>query len=113
VLVDVGVVLGLYRPVGLGWLLLLSFLGGAGIAVFGVMWETTMAREIPPQALSRVSSYDAMGSFLLQPIGLAVTGPLASVVGVHGGLLVGAAAIVVPTLAVMCVPDVFRRRAPI
>jgi hypothetical protein len=72
-----------------------------------------MAREIPAHALSRVSAYDAMGSTLLQPIGLAVTGPLATLVGVHGGLLIGAAAIVAPTLAVMCVPDVFRRRDPL
>jgi hypothetical protein len=35
------------------------------------------------------------------------------VTGVHGGLLIGAAAVVVPTLAVMCVRDVFRRRDPI
>jgi hypothetical protein len=54
-----------------------------------------------------------MGSVLLQPIGFAVMGPLVAVTGVHGGLLIGAAAIVVPTLAVMCVPDVFRRREPI
>jgi hypothetical protein len=72
-----------------------------------------MAREIPPQALSRVSAYDAMGSFLLQPIGLAVMGPLVVATGIHGGLLIGAAAIVVPTVAVMCVPDVYRRHTPI
>ncbi len=113
VLVDVGVVLGLYRPLALGWLLALSFLGGAGVAVFGVMWETTMAREIPAQSLSRVSAYDAMGSFLLQPVGLAVMGPLVLATGIHGGLLIGAAAIVLPTVAVMCVPDVNRRREPI
>jgi MFS family permease len=113
ILLDAGIVLALYDPLGLGWLLLFSFVGGLGEALFGVMWETTMAREIPPQALSRVSAYDAMGSFLLQPIGLAVMGPLVAVTGVHGGLLIGAAAIIVPTLAVMCVPDVFRRREPI
>jgi hypothetical protein len=113
ILLDAGILLALYDPLGLGWLLLFSFIGGLGEALFGVMWETTMAREIPAQALSRVSAYDAMGSFLLQPIGLAVMGPLVAVTGVHGGLLIGAAAIVVPTLAVMCVPDVFRRREPI
>jgi MFS family permease len=113
ILVDAGILLALYDPLALGWLLLFSFLGGLGEALFGVMWETTMAREIPPQALSRVSAYDAMGSFLLQPIGLAVMGPLVAVTGVHGGLLIGAAAVVVPTLAVMCVRDVFRRRDPI
>ncbi|MDX6230247.1 MAG: hypothetical protein QOI76_3637 [Frankiales bacterium] len=113
IVVDAGILLGLYEPLALGWLLLLSFVGGLGEALFGVMWETTMAREIPPQALSRVSAYDAMGSFLLQPIGLAVMGPLVVATGIHGGLLIGAAAIVVPTVAVMCVPDVYRRHTPI
>jgi MFS family permease len=113
ILLDTGVVLALYNPLALGWLLLLSFVSGLGAALFGVMWETTMAREIPPQALSRVSAYDAMGSFLLQPVGLAVMGPLVAVTGVHGGLLIGAAAVALPTLAVMCVPDVYRRREPI
>jgi MFS family permease len=113
ILVDAGILLALYDPLGLGWLLLFSFVGGVGEALFGVMWETTMAREIPPQALSRVSAYDAMGSYLLQPIGLAVMGPLVALTGVRGGLLIGAAAIIVPTVAVMCVPDVYRRREPI
>ncbi|MDX6256084.1 MAG: hypothetical protein QOJ11_2418 [Frankiales bacterium] len=113
IVVDAGILLGLYEPLALGWLLLLSFVGGLGEALFGVMWETTMAREIPPQALSRVSAYDAMGSFLLQPVGLAVMGPLVAVTGVHGGLLMGAAAIVVPTVAVMGGPDDYRRPTPI
>jgi MFS family permease len=113
ILVDAGILIGLYNPLGLAWLLLFSFVGGFGEAVFGVMWETTMAREIPPQSLSRVSAYDAMGSFLLQPIGLALMGPIVLATGIRGGLLIGAAAIVVPTVAVMCVPDVNRRREPI
>ena len=113
VLFDVGTPIALYEPWALGWLLVVSFVSGLGESVFAVMWETTMAREIPPQALSRVSAYDQMGSLVLAPIGLAVMGPLVTLTGVHGGLIIGCVAIVVPTLAVMCVPDVYRRRTPI
>jgi hypothetical protein len=40
-------------------------------------------------------------------------GPLVVATGIQGGLMIGAAAIVVPTVAVMCVPDVYRRHTPI
>jgi len=54
---------------------------GLAFMVFDVMWTTTMQREVPPEALSRVSSFDAMGSFMLGPVGLLIAGPLAAHVG--------------------------------
>ena len=44
-----------------------AFAAGVGIEVFEVDWATAMQQEIPPAALSRVSSYDAMGSWGLAP----------------------------------------------
>ena len=38
-------------------------------------------RHIPADALSRVSSYDWMGSLALLPLGFAIAGPIASAVG--------------------------------
>ena len=35
---------------------------GFGIEIFGVLWDTTMQQEIPQEKLSRLSSYDALGS---------------------------------------------------
>ncbi len=55
-------------------------LAGVQSGLFMVIWETSLARHIPPSALSRVSSYDWMGSLALLPIGFALAGPLASVV---------------------------------
>lgn len=45
------------------WLIAAAMFG-AGVAsdVFGVLWATTIQREIPEQVLSRVSSYDWFGS---------------------------------------------------
>ncbi len=47
-------------------------------------------RHIPADALSRVSSYDWMGSLALLPLGFAIAGPVASVVGARTVLGVGA-----------------------
>jgi hypothetical protein len=51
-----------------------------------IWWETALAAYIPPAALSRVSSWDWMGSLALLPIGYAVAGPLASVFGARATL---------------------------
>ncbi len=64
---------------------------GFGWALMGVYWETSLARHIPPYALSRVSSYDWMGSLALLPVGFAIAGPLAAVFGARTVLGVGSA----------------------
>ncbi len=64
---------------------------GLGWALMGVWWETALARHIPPQALSRVSAYDWMGSLVLLPIGYVLAGPLASLLGARTVLGLGGA----------------------
>jgi MFS family permease len=90
-----------------------GFVAGAGIEVFGVLWDTAMQENIPGQMLSRVSSYDALGSFVFMPVGQAAAGPVASALGVPGALYGAAATVLAATLAVLCVRDVrtLRRRA--
>ncbi len=63
---------------------------------------------VPPDVLSRVSSYDALGSYALLPVGLALMGPLVHVMGVSWALVVGALGVLVPSLAVLGVADVRR-----
>jgi MFS family permease len=87
-----------------------ALVGGACIDIFGVLWETSMQREVPAAALSRVSSYDALGSLMLGPVGLVVAGPLARAVGSSDALLLCAASIVVPTLLALLAPGVRRMR---
>lgn len=88
-----------------------AFLGGMAIDVFGVLWETSMQRAVPPAALSRVSSYDALGSLMLGPIGLIAAGPLASGLGTGPALLIAAGSIVVPTALALLSPGVRSMRA--
>ncbi len=69
---------------------------GVGVALFDVWWETALAERIPPELLSRVSSYDWMVSLGLLPLGYLVAGPLA---GVFGSIAVLAAGSTVALLA--------------
>jgi hypothetical protein len=51
----------------------------AGIAVaYGfTLWETSLGREIPPQALSRVTSLDYFTTTGAMPLGFALVAPAA------------------------------------
>jgi predicted MFS family arabinose efflux permease len=87
---------------------------GIGIEIFGVLWDTSLQQQIPQDRLSRVSSYDALGSFVCIPLGLSIAGPIADALGVEATLLLAGGVIVVATLLVLLVDDVrtLRRRAP-
>jgi MFS family permease len=64
---------------------------GIGWSVCIIWWETALAHHIPPNALSRVSSYDWMGSLALLPLGYFAAGPLASAFGARTVLGLGSA----------------------
>jgi MFS family permease len=59
-------------------LVLLSFAAGAGMEVFGIGWSTALQQQVPEEVLSRVFSYDALGSFVTIPVGQLLAGPLCS-----------------------------------
>ena len=66
-----------------------SFAGGAGLAIHIALWFTVFQQHIPEHARSRVSSYDALFSLALVPVGYAVVGPLAEAIGVVADALAG------------------------
>jgi len=68
-----------------------ALMTGFGFSLFGVWWETALARHIPPQLLSRVSAWDWMGSLALLPVGYFIAAPLAAAFGARGVLGVGGA----------------------
>ena len=73
-----------------------SFLAGVGLSVHLTLWFTVFQREVPEQAQSRVSSYDALGSFVFLPLGFAIAGPLAAAIGTDETLVAAASAIALP-----------------
>ena len=72
-----------------GWSAPLFVLVGFGFAMFDVSWDTALQERIPPYALSRVSSFDWMGSLALLPLGYLLAGPLAEAFGAVEVLVVG------------------------
>ncbi|MGC8480894.1 MAG: MFS transporter [Acidimicrobiales bacterium] len=88
-----------------------AFVGGAVFGVFGVVWETHLQREFAPEVLSRVSSYDWMGSLALYPVGQIGAGILAPIIGVRDVMLVAGVAIIVVSLAMLASKSIwFARR---
>jgi MFS family permease len=84
----------------------LAAIAGLGVETFGIMWDTTMQQEIPQEKLSRVYSYDALGSFVLIPFGYAIAGPVSEAIGTRATILGAAAISLTATLLVLLVRDV-------
>lgn len=72
-------------------------ISGLGMEQFGVQWSTTMQHRVPLDRLSRVTSYDALGSFVFIPVGYAVGGAMAATIGVATTIWVSAATVVIAT----------------
>lgn len=77
------------------------FVAGAAVEVFGVGWSTALHEHVPLSVLSRVSSYDALGSFVAIPVGTFVYGALASRVDLTVLLVASAALYAVIALAAL------------
>jgi MFS family permease len=92
-----------------------AFVAGVGIELFSVFWDTALQQHVPHDQLSRVSSYDALGSIAFMPLGAALAGPAAEHFGV-GQTLVGAAVVsAVATALVLLIDEVrtLRRMDPV
>jgi MFS family permease len=95
------VAFGISAPLAV--LLPLALAMGAGWGLFDVFWSTAMAQRVPAHALSRVSSYDWVGSLLLLPLGYLAAGPLADASSPETVMIVGGA-LTATVLAIGLVP---------
>jgi len=55
---------------------------GTTVEIMMVQWTVILTRNIPPDKLARVFSYDLMGSVMAMPAGALIAGPLAAAIGV-------------------------------
>lgn len=90
-----------------------ALIAGSTVSLAEILYETTAAQQIPPQALARVTAYDWFGSLALEPIGLALVGPMAAGLGIPTTLWLGAAAMTLCQFCVILVPSVRRLEARI
>jgi MFS family permease len=92
-------------------LLIAALLMGIGIETFAVLWDTSLQQHVPQQALSRVSSYDALGSFVFIPLGQIAAGPTADLIGRDEALYLAAGIVTVSILAMLATTDIRRLQA--
>jgi len=90
-----------------------AFAHGFGLEIFSVAWDLAIQQNVAPEKLARVYSFDMAGSYIARPLGLALTGPVAEIIGFRAWLAVVAAVMVASTATALIAPDVRRleRRA--
>jgi len=79
----------------------LAFAAGVSSDVFEVLWITALQNNIPAESLSRVSSYDYLGSLAFVPIGLAVSGWAVATYGVEATMWVCAGLCLISALGLL------------
>jgi len=84
-----------------------AFLAGLGLSLHLMLWFSVFQRQIPERAQSRVSAYDSLGSFVLNPLGLAIAGPVAVALGSANALWLAAGAILVLNTSMLLLPSVW------
>lgn len=88
-------------------LLFIGFvLYGVSGAYAWVVWTVAIQQEVPSERLSRVAGLDEMLSSSLRPVGLAVFGPLAGLLGLGTVLVSGGSVVLIGALVVLAVPGV-------
>jgi MFS family permease len=80
-LLDLPFLLGLTGGLGVPALALASVLAALGLVAADTLWESALQENIDPAMLSRISSYDWMGSLLFSPLGFLVVGVAATAAG--------------------------------
>lgn len=83
-----------------------ALLHGFGLQLFDYFWQLTIQQQVPEDRLARVFAVDIAGSFLARPVGLALTGPVAAVVGERRWLLLVAVVLAAIELAALLSRDV-------
>jgi len=93
-------------PLAVPLIMLASLAALASMELSNTWWYTVLQQQIPPQALSRVSSYDWLVSLIFQPLGFMLVGPISDGIG-PTATLVGAATVGIATnLVALAVPSV-------
>jgi hypothetical protein len=97
-------ILGAAAPV---WVLCTAgFVASAGLTSGDILWVTTFQQQVPEHLLSRLSSFDWLGSVALNPLGYALVGPLAGTIGVAETIYLAAAVNGAVSIAVAMTPSI-------
>jgi MFS family permease len=84
-----------------------AFVASIGLGVHLTLWFTVFQQQVPEHAQSRVSSYDALGSFVLIPLGLALVGPVSAAIGRVETLWLSLGIMLVTWIGILLLPSVW------
>jgi MFS transporter len=90
----------------------LQVIAGVAVSYGFTLWDTSLGREIPPHALSRVTSLDWFTTTGLMPLGFAVVAPAAELIGTRTTMLACGVTVIALFAAALAVGDVRRLTAP-
>jgi MFS family permease len=91
------------------WLVMAAaFVYGVGISTGSLVWTNTLQEMVPPERLGRVSSIDALGSFVFLPLGFAFAGLLTERIGPADVFVVGGTLVVLLAVGMLLVPSIRR-----
>ncbi|PLT29974.1 MFS transporter [Peribacillus deserti] len=82
-------------------LMICMFVNGAGLMLFGLIWETSLQELVPEEKFGRVASLDMLGSFALLPLGYLLIGWIAEAAGEIQTLVFSSIIIIVVSAGVM------------
>ncbi|MFI2026444.1 hypothetical protein [Streptomyces buecherae] len=88
------------------WLIAASFVAGVGSSLSAIAWDTSLQEHIPTGALSRVSAYDDLLSYLAIPVGLLTIGPLSQSFGPYAVTTVSGLLFIVIVVLPLAAPAV-------
>jgi MFS family permease len=93
-------------PLGVLLIMATSLLALACMELANTWWYTVLQQQVPPQALSRVSSYDWLVSLVFQPIGYLLVAPISGAIGPAPTLVAAATLGVAVYLGALLIPSV-------
>jgi len=100
----------LAAPLAVPLIMAASLVAVACMELSNTWWYTVLQQQIPPQALSRVSSYDWLVSLVFQPLGFMLVGPVSEAIGAPLTLIGAATLGVMANVAVLLVPSIRQMR---
>ena len=98
------------------WVLMLASFAFNGLETIGtIVWATIKQRNVPPELLGRVSSFDWLISIGLLPLSFALTAPVSAALGAQTTLIAAGALGAVVTLGALFLPGMRapERRSPV
>lgn len=100
------VFLALASAAGLPVLLASALLLGVGVSLPDALWTTALQQHVPERAISRVVSFDMVGSLVMRPVSYGLAVAAAASFGTASTLVAGGTLVLVTTLATLLVPSV-------